>query len=182
MSFTIFLDIDGVLNHEDWYVNHIGKYRDSFKEWWEECFDPECVKRVKHILEETGAKIVISSSWRFDPYIKYYFEKIGLPLKKYLRTPNLHTEEGWPDRGEEIDAFLKAADTASKKPEIDYIHGADEVLKLSERENTVGILLPPIAKDSFFETINGRGPLPRKSFSMGEADEKRFYLECRKLF
>lgn len=103
----LFLDIDGVLNHEDWYVNRIGKYRDSFKEWWEECFDPECVKRVKHILEETGAKIVISSSWRFDPYIKYYFEKIGLPLKKYLRTPNLHTEEGWPDRGEEIDAFLK---------------------------------------------------------------------------
>ena len=43
-------------------------------------------------------------------------------------------------------------------------------------------MLPPIAKDSFFATIAGRGPLPRKSFSMGEASEKRFYLECRKLF
>jgi hypothetical protein len=43
-------------------------------------------------------------------------------------------------------------------------------------------MLPPIAKDSFFETISSSGPLPRKSFSMGEADEKRFYLECRKLF
>ena len=83
----------------------------------------------------------------------------------------------------EIDAFLKSATKIDgKAPEIDYIHGSDEVLKLGERENAVGILLPPIAKDSFFETINGHGPLPRKSFSMGEADEKRFYLECRKLF
>ena len=83
----------------------------------------------------------------------------------------------------EIDAFLKgAAGAAGSAAEIDYIHGSEETLKLGERENAVGILLPPIAKDSFFETINGRGPLPRKSFSMGEADEKRFYLECRRLF
>ena len=82
-----------------------------------------------------------------------------------------------------IDEFLKgAAGTGTAAPEIDYIHGSEETLKLGERDNAVGILLPPIAKDSFFETINGRGPLPRKSFSMGEADEKRFYLECRKLF
>lgn len=68
------------------------------------------------------------------------------------------------------------------KPEIDYIHGSQEVFRLGAQENATGILLPPVAKDSFFATINGRGPLPRKSFSMGEADEKRFYLECRKLF
>lgn len=78
----------------------------------------------------------------------------------------------------EIDEFLKTQD----KAEIDYIHGSEEVLSLGKKDNSVGILLPPIAKDSFFETINGRGPLPRKSFSMGEADEKRFYLECRRLF
>ena len=81
----------------------------------------------------------------------------------------------------EIDAFLKELQDQSKA-EIDYIHGTDEVLKLGSKENSLVILLPPIAKDSFFETINGRGPLPRKSFSMGEADEKRFYLECRRLF
>lgn len=65
---------------------------------------------------------------------------------------------------------------------IDYIHGAQEVFRLGAKENTLGILLPPVAKDSFFATINSHGPLPRKSFSMGEADEKRFYLECRRLF
>lgn len=91
----------------------------------------------------------------------------------------------------QIDDFLKTAPDSHVckdgvcslvKPEIDYIHGTEEVISLGLKENSTGILLPPIAKDSFFETINGRGPLPRKSFSMGEADEKRFYLECRKLF
>jgi hypothetical protein len=81
-----------------------------------------------------------------------------------------------------IDDFLKIPEVSAKKPEIDFIHGSEEVLQLGTKPATTAILLPPIAKDSFFETINGRGPLPRKSFSMGEADEKRFYLECRKLF
>ena len=66
--------------------------------------------------------------------------------------------------------------------EIDYIHGTEETVELGSKDGQLGILLPPIAKDSFFATINGRGPLPRKSFSMGEASEKRFYVEARRLF
>lgn len=77
-----------------------------------------------------------------------------------------------------LDEYLSSEKTC----EIDYIHGAQEVFRLGAMDDSVGILLPPVAKDSFFATINGRGPLPRKSFSMGEADEKRFYLECRRLF
>ena len=77
-----------------------------------------------------------------------------------------------------LDDFLKTQKAAS----IDYIHGAQEIFALVEKKSAVGILLPPIAKESFFNTICERGPLPRKSFSMGEASEKRFYLECRKLF
>jgi uncharacterized protein (DUF1015 family) len=72
--------------------------------------------------------------------------------------------------------------SAEKNARIDYIHGADEIFRLAENDDALGILLPPVSKDSFFETIAVRGPLPRKSFSMGEASEKRFYLECRKLF
>lgn len=79
-----------------------------------------------------------------------------------------------------IDEYLKEVN--AEKEQIDYIHGTDEVFRLGAKEGALSILLPPVAKDSFFATIDGRGPLPRKSFSMGEADEKRFYLECRKLF
>jgi uncharacterized protein (DUF1015 family) len=68
---------------------------------------------------------------------------------------------------------------------IDYIHGEDEIFRLASQDKdaqTVGILLPPVKKDDLFFTVAQGGPLPRKSFSMGEAVEKRFYLECRKLF
>ena len=77
-----------------------------------------------------------------------------------------------------LDEFLKTQSGA----ELDYIHGADEIFRLGEKEGSLGVLLPPVAKDSFFDTIGGLGPLPRKSFSMGEASEKRFYLEARRLF
>ncbi len=76
-----------------------------------------------------------------------------------------------------IDDFMQGKNT----DDIDYIHGSDEVCRLANKENTIGLLLPPIEKDSFFATIENNGPLPRKSFSMGEADEKRFYMECRRL-
>ena len=77
-----------------------------------------------------------------------------------------------------LDEFIKTNGGA----ELDYIHGADEIFRLGEKEGALGILLPPVAKDSFFDTIGSLGPLPRKSFSMGEASEKRFYLEARRLF
>jgi hypothetical protein len=65
---------------------------------------------------------------------------------------------------------------------IDYIHGADELFRLAAGDRAAGILLPPVKKAGLFETVARSGPLPRKSFSMGEAEEKRFYLECRPLF
>ena len=68
-----------------------------------------------------------------------------------------------------------------KKGSIDFIHGSDELIRLAGQKGITALYLPPINKDSFFATINGKGPLPRKSFSMGEADEKRFYLECRQI-
>lgn len=77
-----------------------------------------------------------------------------------------------------LDAFLQA----NPGVRIDYIHGSEEVFRLGNDPDTVAILLPPVEKDSFFATIATGGPLPRKSFSMGEASEKRFYIECRALF
>ena len=69
---------------------------------------------------------------------------------------------------------------------IDYIHGEEELFSIAGASTAAapaaGILLPPIEKQGLFETVARSGPLPRKSFSMGEALEKRFYLECRRLF
>jgi len=75
-------------------------------------------------------------------------------------------------------------DRAIDASSIDYIHGEDELfrLALATEKLATGILLPPVQKAGFFETVARTGPLPRKSFSMGEACEKRFYIECRRLF
>ena len=64
--------------------------------------------------------------------------------------------------------------------ECDYIHGEDSVRKLAT-EGSTGILVPAISKDTFFRTVEKEGVFPRKTFSMGEAFEKRFYLEAKKI-
>ena len=63
--------------------------------------------------------------------------------------------------------------------EIDYIHGDDELRQLAKQENSVGFLLPPMEKHELFRGVIAGGVLPRKTFSMGHAREKRYYLEGR---
>ncbi len=65
--------------------------------------------------------------------------------------------------------------------QIDYIHGADVVKELAQKGGAIGFLLPAMEKGEFFSTVIFDGALPRKTFSMGEANEKRYYLECRSL-
>ena len=76
-----------------------------------------------------------------------------------------------------IDALL----SEQKGAEVDYIHGADVVKDLSAKENAIGFLLPAMAKSELFPTVVYDGALPRKTFSMGEANEKRYYMECRRI-
>ncbi|MDY7027317.1 MAG: DUF1015 domain-containing protein [Spirochaetota bacterium] len=64
---------------------------------------------------------------------------------------------------------------------VDYIHGADTAEKLGRREGNFGIFLPALDKSDFFRTVVKDGSLPRKTFSMGMAHEKRFYLEARRI-
>ena len=64
---------------------------------------------------------------------------------------------------------------------VDYIHGSETVDELGSRPGNVGFYSQVIDKGALFRTILLDGPLPRKSFSLGEAEEKRYYLECRRL-
>ncbi len=65
--------------------------------------------------------------------------------------------------------------------EIDYIHGADVVKTLSQKENSIGFLLYGMEKEQLYPTVIFDKALPRKTFSMGDAWDKRFYLEARKI-
>lgn len=64
---------------------------------------------------------------------------------------------------------------------VDYIHGADVVQKLAQKPGTIGFLLPAMQKSELFKAVISDGALPRKTFSMGEAQDKRFYLEAKKI-
>ena len=64
---------------------------------------------------------------------------------------------------------------------LDYVHGDKAVREIVEKEHAVGILLPPMDKALLFPAVAKNGPLPRKTFSMGEANEKRYYMEARKI-
>ncbi len=64
---------------------------------------------------------------------------------------------------------------------VDYVHGDDVALHLAESPDCVAFLLPAMEKQDLFPAVVQRGALPRKTFSMGEACDKRFYLEARKL-
>ena len=70
---------------------------------------------------------------------------------------------------------------AENKGEIDYIHGDAEVTALAQQSNAVGFLLPPMEKHQLFRGVISGGVLPRKTFSMGHAREKRYYLEGRRI-
>lgn len=80
-----------------------------------------------------------------------------------------------------IEAFL--ADYLQSRPEVrvDYIHGEEAVRDLCAKKGAVGILLPPFKKSDLFKGVVLGGVLPRKTFSMGHAEEKRYYLEARSL-
>lgn len=75
-----------------------------------------------------------------------------------------------------LDGYLKQ----SKQASIDYIHGENSVRELAKAENTLGFIFDGMRKDELFEAVRQNGSLPRKTFSMGCADDKRFYLEGRK--
>ena len=110
-----------------------------------------------------------SDSQNFDVVVD------GVSKTIYIKEPEFELAVGSLQNF--LDAFVKKHPEA----EIDYIHGDDVTKDLSKKENSVGFILSSMKKGDLFKSVRSDGALPRKTFSMGEAFEKRFYLECRKI-
>jgi uncharacterized protein (DUF1015 family) len=83
---------------------------------------------------------------------------------------------------EQIQTFIDNYLLHHKEASIDYIHGEDELLRVCKHHpNAVGIAMPTLAKKDLFPFIQTGKVLPRKSFSMGCATAKRYYLESRRI-
>jgi hypothetical protein len=75
-----------------------------------------------------------------------------------------------------LDAFLE-----ENKGQIDYVHGDDVARTLGRKAGCAAFLLPTVEIDALLPSVQKDGVLPRKTFSMGHAEDKRYYIECRKI-
>ncbi len=105
----------------------------------------------------------------------------GYPLQWYIgeKTGTVNLDPKWSQLAVGVlqgflDEWLK-----HNEGEIDYIHGEEDTRQLARQENAIGFLLPSMEKSQLFRGVIADGILPRKTFSMGHAREKRYYLEGR---
>jgi len=141
------------------------------------------IKTFKEFWEEKGSIVTIN----YQDNISLKFNKSDDEIHKIafchkdkngiieIKNPHKNLEAG--DIQDAINHICKN----NSEIKVDYIHGADHVIELAKERNNIGFILPAIKKNNFFKSIILDGTLPRKSFSMGEADDKRFYMECRKI-
>ena len=125
-------------------------------------------KTVDDLINELCAKLDV----RYEPTekcFKYDIISDGKAKTVYVNEPKTTLPVA------ELQAFLDAGDY-----KIDYIHGLDSINALSVGGN-LGIIFEGMKKSELFPAVINDGALPRKTFSMGEAKDKRFYLEARKI-
>lgn len=81
----------------------------------------------------------------------------------------------------QMEVFVKEYLSSHSSVEVDYVHGEEHVRKVAANVGGVGIIMPTILKSELFPYVNDVGILPKKAFSMGEAEDKRYYLEAKKI-
>lgn len=138
----------------DSFENALRKHSSSFRKWKVESFD----KAWNEINEKPGR----------------FMADDGTGLVVYETEGTEKSLSAWTIQSV-IDTLL--SEDACK---VDYIHGAKETLSLAGNGN-IAVILPDIHKETFFSAILHDKAYPRKTFSIGHAEEKRYYMEARKI-
>ena len=130
-------------------------------------YDVDCdelLYELSHALELNDAES--------SQYVVTYCD--GTEAKEYIHKQTSNLSVGSLQNF--LDGYIKA-----KGGKIDYIHGADTVKLLADKHNGIAFILPDMDKSQLFPTVIKDGALPRKTFSMGHAEDKRFYIEARRI-
>lgn len=93
----------------------------------------------------------------------------------------LHVASNSADAIADIQSALDEYAKAHEGAVTDYVHGDESALRAAKENGAVAVMMPCICKDTLFDYTVRRGVLPRKSFSMGDAEDKRYYCEARKI-
>lgn len=131
--------------------------------------DPSVV--LKELTEYGNASLEKTSDRGFT-YDYYTADSEG---KIYVNSPATSLPVG------DIQDFLFKFSEKHPECEIDYIHGIENLKALASKPQAIGFIFDGMRKDELFPSVIKDGALPRKTFSMGHADDKRFYLECRRI-
>ncbi|MDR1939585.1 MAG: DUF1015 domain-containing protein [Clostridiales bacterium] len=94
---------------------------------------------------------------------------------------NISVSENAADAIRQIQEYIEAYAKAHKEVTVDYIHGEEHLREVAASGGGIGIVMPSIKKRQLFPYVVERGVLPKKAFSMGEAEEKRYYLEAKRI-
>ena len=138
------------------------------------------------LLERYGDAFTLSSCedleimWQEVLSSTSEIQKIGVVDSSHLRLLTFHKPAMNLPVGS-LQSFLDDWQKSGGFEKIDYVHGWDPIYRLSREPGNLGFYLPVMEKTDLFKTVILDGALPRKTFSMGEAREKRFYMESRKI-
>ncbi len=165
----------------------------------------ECYNLTKNPLARYALVEVVNihdDSIRFEPIYRVLF---NIDADDFIKKFTAHTDENGSDTTQRFEYItdkkkgtldIKATaklpvgtlqtfidDYLKDNPDvkIDYIHGEEVVENLCKQENTLGFIFEGMGKDELFPAIVADGSLPRKTFSMGHAEDKRYYIEARKI-
>ena len=163
--------------------------------------DPEKAKTspARYALAEVGN--IHGDALDFEPIYRVMFsvdpEDVIKSFFDYFDTDNGNTEVTYTYGNKEgtvkiyvpedklitgvIQEFIDDYIIKNSGAKVDYIHGINDVKALSEKERTIGFMYDGISKETLFGAVKATGALPRKTFSMGHSQDKRYYLECRKI-
>ncbi len=108
------------------------------------------------------------------------WHQIGMITPKGYKLIEIHEPEDNLPVGT-LQKFLDAFLEDGGAEDIDYIHGTKVLIEKGRKMGNIGFYVPGMDKSDLFKTVILDGALPRKTFSMGEAKEKRFYMECRRI-
>ncbi len=140
-----------------------------------------CAQFIVETLRERGvdAKLIFGR-WRSETTDEDGKMQIPILYKDGAGRIVLENPEHVLAVGEVQDIFEKFV---AKTPgaHIDYIHGDEAFMELATGYDCIGFYFPSLRKSTFFDLIIKCGVLPKKTFSLGEAEQKRYYLECRML-
>ena len=130
-------------------------------------YDVDCDKLIAGVTEALGLSEEASEQW---------VEIVCRGKSKKLYIHNATSNLSVGSLQNYLDGYIK-----ENGGKIDYIHGIENVKALAEKHEGIAFILPDMDKSQLFPTVIKDGALPRKTFSMGHADDKRFYIEARKI-